>query len=294
MDASTQYTLSAADLEVVLAMVRGATLAAAGERLAVDASTVFRTLQRIERGLKQSLFERSRAGYLPTELALALAAQAEQVESALEAARNAAQSTCTQAHGTVRLTTTDSVLHGLVAPALAALALEHPLLQIEISTANALANLTHRDADVAVRATKKPPQHLVGKRVGTIRLAIYAARKGRVKRLADVEAGKADWIAVDDALPEHPSVAWRKRHFPKVVPRWRLDSIVSAQEFVARGFGVALLPTFLASTRRDLAALTEPLDETSNDLWILTHRDSRHLRRVSTVFAHLARTLRLD
>ena len=294
MNALAQYKLAAADLEVVLAMVRGATLAAAGERLAVDASTVFRALQRIERGLKQSLFERSRTGYLPTELALALAAQAEQVEAALEAARSAAQSTCDLASGTVRITTTDSVLNGLVGPALASLAARHPGLDFEIDTANALANLTRRDADIAVRATKRPPQHLVGKRVGVIRLAIYAARKGKVRRLADVEAGKAAWIAVDDALPEHPSVAWRRRHFPKVVPRWRVDSIVAAQELAAQGFGVALLPTFFAAPRRDLVALTEPLDETSNELWLLTHRESRHLRRVATVFGHLAQELALD
>jgi DNA-binding transcriptional LysR family regulator len=294
MNAATQYKLGAADLDVVLALVRGATLAAAGERLAVDASTVFRALQRIERGLRQPLFERSRTGYLPTELALALAAHAEQVEAALEQARGAAQLDCDRAQGSVRITTTDSVLHGLVAPALATLAAEHPALHFEIDTANALANLTRRDADIAVRATKRPPEHLVGKRIGTLRLALYAARKGPVKRLADVEAGRAAWIGVDDALPEHPSVAWRRRHFPKAQPRWRVDSIVTAQELVSRGFGVALLPAFYAARLPGLRALTEVLDETSNELWLLAHRESRHLRRVSTVFAHLARELHLD
>ena len=57
--APPQYQLGAAELEVLLAMVRTGTLAAAGERLGVDASTVFRAIQRIERGLGQSLFDRS-------------------------------------------------------------------------------------------------------------------------------------------------------------------------------------------------------------------------------------------
>src|SRR6185295_4999834 len=100
LNASAQYRLSASDLEVVLAMVRSGTLAAAGERLAVDASTVFRSLQRIERGLGQPLFERGRQGYLATELAQALAAQAEQVEAALEAAHSAAQAQPDQVAGT--------------------------------------------------------------------------------------------------------------------------------------------------------------------------------------------------
>jgi DNA-binding transcriptional LysR family regulator len=293
MDARTQYRLDAADLAAVLAMTRGGTLAAAAERLQVDASTVFRALQRVERGLGTALFERSRAGYLPTELALALAERAEQVERVLEDARAAAQADPAQVSGLVRVTTTDTVLHGLVAPALRALQAEHPLLQYELNGANELLNLTRRDADIAVRATRRPPPHLVGKRVGTIRLALYAARPGPVRRLADVEAGRAAWIAPDDALPEHPSVAWRRRHFPKAVPALRVNSILAAQELVAQGLGVALLPTFLAAPARGLRALTPPLDETANDLWLLTHREARHLRRVATVFGHLARTLAL-
>ena len=43
MNAKTQYRLSAVDLEVVLALVRTGKLAEAGERLSLDASTVFPT-----------------------------------------------------------------------------------------------------------------------------------------------------------------------------------------------------------------------------------------------------------
>ena len=47
MNAKTQYRLSSPDLEAMLALTRTGTLALAGERLGLDASTVFRTLQRI-------------------------------------------------------------------------------------------------------------------------------------------------------------------------------------------------------------------------------------------------------
>ena len=39
--------------------------------------------------------------------------------------------------------------------------------------------------------------------------------------------------------------------------------------------------------------LTEPLDECETELWLLAHPESRHLRRVGAVCAHLAETLRL-
>src|SRR5688572_29022546 len=291
MIARTQYRLTPGDLEVTLALARGGTLAAAGERLGVDASTVFRSLQRIERGLGRPLFERTRSGYLANEMATALAEHAEKMEAALEAARSSLESAPSQISGTVRITTTDTVLHGLVAPALADLRDRHPLLAFELHTGNELASLTRRDADIAVRATRRPPQHLVGKQLGPIRVALYTARHGGVRKVSDVEAGRCDWIAPDDALPEHPSVIWRKRHFPKVVPRYRVSSILSVLELVAQGLGVGIVPLFLANSRKDVARLTEPLDECETELWLLTHPDARHLRRVGAVYAQLAQAI---
>mgnify|MGYP000273470199 CR=1 FL=1 len=293
MIATAQYTMTPGDLEMALALVRGGTLATAGERLGVDASTVFRTLQRVERGLGRSLFERTRSGYLPTELATELAEHAEQMEVTLEAARSSVEAAPAKISGTVRITTTDTILHGLVAPALRSLQTVHPLLSYELHTGNELASLTRRDADIAVRATKRPPQHLVGKHIGSIRVALYAAKKGGVRKFTDVEAGKSDWIAPDDALPEHPSVIWRKRRFPKAIPRYRVNSIHSVLELVALGLGVGIVPLFLADGRGDVVRLTEPLDECETELWLLTHPESRHLRRVGAVYSHLAQTMNM-
>lgn len=293
MIATTQYTITPNDLEVTLALARSGTLASAGERLGVDASTVFRALQRIERGLGRPLFERSRSGYLPNELATELAAHAEQMEATLEAARSTIDAAPSRISGTVRITTTDTILHGVVAPALHGLREAHPHLNFELHTGNELASLTRRDADIAVRATKRPPQHLVGKSVGPIRVALYAARRGALHGLARVEAGQVDWIAPDDALPDHPSVIWRKRHFPKVTPRYLVHSILSVLELIALGMGVGIVPLFLAEGRKDVVRLTDPLDECETDLWLLTHPESRHLRRVGAVYSHLAQTMRM-
>jgi DNA-binding transcriptional LysR family regulator len=294
MNAKTQYDLNPADLQAVLALQRGGNLAQAGERLGIDASTVFRTVQRVERGLGQVLFERSRTGYRATELGQNLAEHAEHLEAALEAARSAVALRPEQVSGTVRITTTDTILHGLVAPALKSLCAPHPRLAFELHTGNELASLTKRDADIAVRATKRPPQHLVGRHVGPIRMALYAAKKGVVRRYADVQADKAPWVAPDDALPEHPSVVWRRRQFPKATPRYRVNSILTVMELVALGLGVGMLPVFLTQGRTDLLQLTETIDECQTELWLLTHPESRHLRRVSTVFGHLAQALALE
>ncbi|WP_440027314.1 LysR family transcriptional regulator [Chromobacterium amazonense] len=289
-----QYKLSSSDLEVVLALSRAGTLAQAGERLGLDASTVFRTLQRIEKGLGQRLFERSRRGYQPLELAQEMARLAERIEAQMEEARSLAQMRPEQVAGAVRITTTDTILHGMLAPALHLLHQRHPLLAFELHTGNELASLTRRDADIAIRATRKPPPHLVGKQVGPIRVALYAARKSPWQRFNASVAAEATWIAPDDALPDHPSVLWRKKHFPKAIPVFRVNSILSVAELVGLGLGIGLLPLFLADGRTDLLQLTEAIDECQTELWLLTHPESRHLRRVATVFSHLSQALALE
>lgn len=294
--AMPQYSPGAAELETLLTLARAGTLAGAGERLGVDASTVFRSLQRIERGIGQALFERTRGGYRAGELAQQLLAAAEQVESALDVARSALHGAPSQVAGQVRITTTDAVLGALVAPALQALAAQHPLLGFELHTGNELASLTRRDADLAVRATRRPPPHLVGRRLGPIRVALFAPAQGPWAALqpGDIaQAAEADWVAPDEALPEHPSVLWRRRHWPRVQPRYRVDSIVAATQFVLLGLAVGVLPLFMAAGHPGLRALTPPLDEAETDLWLLMRPESRHLRRVATVYQHLADHLRL-
>lgn len=293
MNVNMQNTLNPSELLLVLQLVRAGSLAQTAERQGVNTSTVFRCLQRIERGLGRTLFVRSRHGLLPNELALSLVAPAEALEAALETAHQALTARSGALEGRVCLSTTDSVLHALVAPALQSLAAKHPRLQFDLHTGNELANLTRRDADLALRATTRPPPHLVGRRLGSIRVAVYAAAKSGKHPWTPALAAASDWIAPDDTLPEHPSVRWRKRHFPKVQPRWQVGSIVSAAALCAQGLGLAVLPLFLAEGQPSLRRLSEVLDEAQTELWLLSHPEARHVRRIDAVCKHLAETLHL-
>jgi DNA-binding transcriptional LysR family regulator len=64
-------------------------------------------------------------------------------------------------------------------------------------------------------------------------------------------------------------------------------------ELVALDLGIGILPLFVARSRKDLVALTDPLDEAQTELWLLTHPEARHLRRVTTVYRHLAEAVQL-
>jgi DNA-binding transcriptional LysR family regulator len=71
------------------------------------------------------------------------------------------------------------------------------------------------------------------------------------------------------------------------------SSILSVLELTASGAGIGILPLFLASGHSDLMPLTEALEDAQTDVWLLAHPESRHLRRVSATYAHLAQAIRL-
>nr|WP_178124789.1 MULTISPECIES: LysR family transcriptional regulator [unclassified Pseudomonas] len=289
INAATHYQLDYPDLSLILALVRGGSLARAAALLKVDVSTVFRAVRRLEAGLGQQLFDKSRAGYLPSSLAQALAQQAEQAEQALDAARIGVAQGGEVISGTVRLTCTDSVLQGLLLPALAQFMPQYPALVIELCTSNDFANLNRRDADIAVRLTATPPEHLVGRCLGAVSYRVCASPAYR-QRVDCSDLSHVAWIAPDDFLPDHPTVAWRRQQWPGVQPSYRCNSMLSVTELVRAGLGVAALPDFLVGSG-GLEALGEPVGH-ETALWLLTRPDCRALRSVVTLFDELGRHLR--
>lgn len=292
LNAAAHYQLDYGDLALILALARAGTLARAAALLRVDVSTVFRAVRRLESGLGQTLFEKSRSGYLPTTLAVALAEQAERAEQALEAARVGVAQGGEVISGTVRLTCTDAVLQGLLLPALGIFMANYPALTLELCTSNDFANLSRRDADIALRLTRTPPEHLVGRCLGTVSYRVCASA-AYVQQHQDEDLAALTWVAPDEFLPDHPTVVWRRQHLPGVVPGYRCNSMLSVIELVRAGLGVAALPDYLLNQVQGLQALGPPLAGHDTALWLLTRPDCRALRSVVSLFDELGRHVRL-
>jgi len=284
------YEVTYADLSLVLALVRGRTLARAAELMQVDISTAFRSIKRLEAALGLALFEKNRRGYIPTDTATAMAEQAERAELALNAARVALQQGEAVVSGTVRLTCTDAVLHNLLLPALARFMPEYPALTLELATSNSFANLSRRDADIALRLTNTPPEHLVGRRIGTADYVICGVPGFR--DALETSPSSVPWISPDESMPDHTSVIWRSQAFPDAVPRYRCSSMSAVSQLVAAGLGVAALTDFTARGLPGVERLSAPLEGCSTDLWLLTRPDSRALRSVQTLLDELTPLLR--
>jgi DNA-binding transcriptional LysR family regulator len=88
-------------------------------------------------------------------------------------------------------------------------------------------------------------------------------------------------------------VRWRRKHLPRVEPALRLNSVQLVFDAVRQGLGVGIAPLFLGQQFDDVVAVTPSLEQCETQLWLLTHPESRHLRRIQAVAAHIAQTVAL-
>jgi DNA-binding transcriptional LysR family regulator len=289
INAALHYRVTHADLTLVLALVRGKSLSRAAELMTVDVSTVFRSIRKLEASIGSALFDKGRSGYLPTAAALAMAQRAEDAEQALQAAQIGLEQGREAVSGMVRLTCTEAVLQSLLLPALKTFMANYPSLKLEFNTSSSFANLSRRDADIALRLTHTPPEHLVGVRLATVGYRI-AARPEYLQRVGHRDWAQMQWIGVDELLPDHPTVAWRRAQYPGLTPTYRCSSMLGVAQLVREGMGVAALPDFMLDTP-GLAYSSEPLAGCDTALWLLTRADCRALRSVSTLFKELTRVI---
>ena len=281
------------DLQVFLAVHATGAVSGAARRLGVNHSTVLRRIGALEGALGARLFDRLPGGYALTEagqaLAERLAGVAEQVDGALRQVAGRDE----QVQGPIRLTTTDTLVDFLM-PVLAAFCARHPGVQLQLVVNNGFSSLTRRDADVAVRGTLKPPDNLVGRRVGAIQTALYAARplaeaRGRRKGLDDLR-----FVAPDESLAHLAQARWLAREVPASRIAMRVDSLVGMVQAVRRGVGAGLLLCPLAEGDPALVRLAPPDPALDTPVWILTHPDLRQVARMRAFTQALVEALSAD
>ena len=150
------------DLRLVLAIFDAGSLSGAGRILELSHATVFRRLNHVEQNLGVSLFQRSRSGYQPTLAGEEFAATAREIKAQINKLERSVIGQDLKPSGTIRLTTLDSLLFGLLAPLLASFQRDYPEISLEVSVSNQLFDLSKREADIAIRPTSAPSETLFG------------------------------------------------------------------------------------------------------------------------------------
>ena len=276
------------DLRLVLAVAEEGTLSGAARRLGLTHSTIFRRLGGIERDLGVRLFDRFRDGYSATPAGESVAALGARFADEFLALERRLSGQDLRASGTVRITTTDTVCTMLIRH-LPALRAAHPELRLEIAISNAMANLTRREADVAIRPVPEPPETLVGRRIADIAHAIYASTDYLSRR---ADRSECEWIGLDDAMATTVIGRWMRENVEDARIALRVDALPALKDAAGSGMGVALLPCYLGDLEPRLRRVRPAcVAEARSTLWLLTHNDLKHTARIQAVMSYLATAL---
>jgi len=167
----------------------------------------------------------------------------------------------------------------------------YPEIQIELLVSNLEKNMSNRHADIALRVTSQPPDHLVGREVCRIKWGVYGhadylAKHGRPKNIS--ELNQHCLIGGAGALRNHTVLSWLdKKHSTCIGPR--SDDLVAMSHLANSAQGLALLPDDLALAGIERLFSFTPAKE--NQLWILTHPDLRKVERIKIVMQFLNKAL---
>ena len=278
------------DARVLLALWRKRTLRAAAQELQVNASTVGRRLDMLEHALGTRLFDRTLDGVLPTAAAEQLFPHAEQLEQAALGLVSAAEGFEREPEGVVRISALPGVADHFVAPGIARLRTRYPKLQIELDSSIAYADLTRREADIALRISRPTTGDLIAVKLASDQFAIlsgkaYAAELSTLRNWAD-----ARWLCWGRDLALLPDALWLAQRVPDGAFALRSSSINALISAAESNLGLLLLSkTFtrvrpLVPIKLAPALAKDAKSLPTLELWLVGHRALRAVPRIAAVW----------
>lgn len=275
-----------------LAIARTRSLTAAGRELGVSQPTVSRRLDAMESRLKVRLFDHTERGYELTAAGAEIFEAVERVGDVLSSIERKVFGKDLQLTGSLRVTCTETLLNGYLAPHVWQFLDRHPGIECSIISTDAQLSLSRRDADLAIRFTGRPPETLVSRRLTMAAFGIYAARVEPGGRLDRSNLESWDWIGWHDEIYNRMLLT---SAFPEARIKHRIDSTAAMHWMVRGGQGVAILPCYIADRDPGLRrVLPELLSESTPDLWVLYHPDVRGVSRVRLFVDFITKVITSD
>ncbi|OUR95691.1 hypothetical protein A9Q84_14415 [Halobacteriovorax marinus] len=278
-------------MKIFLAIAENGNLMSASKTLELSHSTVFRRLNDFEEKVGGRLFERIEGKYELTELGDELQKLAKPVALSFDDIERHIIGKDMKPHGTVRITAPTSFAYNYLPKYLKSFHKLYPDIQIELLVSDQEVNMTNRKADMAIRVSSSPSEHLVGRMVKEITWSVYASKKyltknGRPKDLKDLSEHKL--IGASTNLKNIPTFTWMdKKHEDNIIVR--SDDLVTMSHLAGADLGLAILPDDLKHAKIERLFSFKP--SKGNKLWILTHPDLRKVERIKIAMKFFAEAL---
>jgi molybdate transport repressor ModE-like protein len=257
------------DLRYFLALTRHGSLSAAARGLHVTHATVSRRVTSLEAMLGRPLFERRADGYALTAQGKELLDEASVMEEAALSVLRRVE-TGNELNGVVRLTANRTLADRFLIDRLRKLHDCYPGLNLELIGDARVVSLARREADIALRLGTPKDSDLMTRKVATIAFGLYAS-PAYCDKLACGD--KPEFIGYDRDSDFIFEASWLTHQFPDARFTFRTNSQTSQAAAARAGYGVALLPQFLAASDPGLVAVEFGDLLPDREVWLLIRRD---------------------
>lgn len=281
------------DYQAFLAIARTGQIARAAQAMRVDATTMGRRLRRLEARLGVTLFEQTREGQVLTEAGETLLAAVEAMDRA--AGQIPASGTGGGLTGNLRVSTSEGFGSAFLVRYLHGFGHAHPGLTIDLVASSGFLSPSKREADIAIMLSRPQAGPVVARKLSDYALRLYASaaylqERGVPRAPTDLAEGHHLVGYVPDLLYA-PELGYLDEVHPGLRPSLRSSSINAQQRLIAHGAGIGVLPCFMAEPGVALVPVLPEL-RIMRSLWVVTHRDTRSLARISAFQHWLDRTVR--
>lgn len=268
------------DLKIFLAVAREGSARAAAHKLGVHHSTVTRRIETLESTQNVRLFDRLPSGYALAIAGEELLQAVTRIENEINGIELHILGQDAHLKGDIRVTLPDAMATDLLMPDLVSFMETYPEVNLEILISYGLFSLTKREADVAIRITENPPEHLVGRKVACYHCATYASHAYLEAHDLPTDTANAHWIGWDSPTPYPDWV--RKSEFPNIPIRGRVNHPAAQLAAAKAGLGIARIPCFLGDPEPALRRVPPGDSAPCQDVWLLTHKDLISTVRIQT------------
>lgn len=281
------------DLRYFLMLARHRTLSAAARELRVAQPTVGRRIAALERRLGAKLFVRRSDGFVLSTSGGELLAQAEQMERAAIAAERRVYGRDEGITGLVRVTASEWLISGVLAPLVAPLLARHPQLVIELLADQRHLNLARREADVALRPRRFEHDAVIQRATARLGFAVYASPE-YLARCGAPATGDGQGHVLIEMTQDVGDVArtWLEASLPRAARAARTNGRDAMLALAVAGVGLACLARVVGDNTPALRRVVGLAAAPTPTLWMGTHRDAHSTPRVRAVTTHLAEQLR--
>ncbi|NVJ61482.1 MAG: LysR family transcriptional regulator [Gammaproteobacteria bacterium] len=274
------------DYRLLIAINEGKSLRHSAQILGINHSTVSRRILALNERFGASVVEANQNGLLLTTVGEKLLNTAYEIEKLVSADKQFQHANSISLSGSIKLSLPPAIFQYLLFEELNQFQQMNPNVILNIDSNYDIVDLDQCEADVVIRVSNTPPEHLIGHRLFPIGVNFYANKD----YLRDKKESELNWITpcFEKAAPD-----WIKHSpFPQVKIGLRIDDLILRHQAAANGYGMIRGACYIANEFDGLETIDNSPPIPLQDIWVLTHPRLINIPRIKTLIGYLTNVLK--